>query len=122
MAPEALPGGYRRWITQASRVPPAILPVNLSAQRTRTFDPIIARKVLENKNGFTANNASLVEIYAQAGEKVSLRGTQSRDVADHSRCCRQGDFGPPFAPCELVHPWIDNCRWVPFDRWQEVFR
>ena len=33
-----------------------------------------------------------------------------------------GDFGPPFAPCEVVHPWMDSCTGTALDRWQAVFR
>lgn len=73
MAPEALPSGYRRWITNASKVPPAVLPTNLSAQRHGTFDPDVARQVLTNKNGYTSKGKALVEAYAQRAEKVSTR-------------------------------------------------
>lgn len=30
--------------------------------------------------------------------------------------------GPPFAPCAVVHPWMDSCSWTAVDRWQAVFR
>jgi hypothetical protein len=102
MAPEALPSGYRRWITNASRVAEPCLPVNLSASRTRTFDPAIARKAITWRSGATPRNATLIEAYARSAEK--------------------GDFGPPFAPCEVVHPWNDTCSWTAVDRWQAVFR
>jgi hypothetical protein len=102
MAPEALPPGYRRFVTGASRVAEPSLPVNLSVTRTGTFDPAIARKSLTWKAGATPHNAALIQAYANNADK--------------------GNFGPPFAPCEVVHPWIDNCRWVAVDRWQAVFR
>ncbi|GAA5834813.1 hypothetical protein JCM5353_000676 [Sporobolomyces roseus] len=102
MAPEALPSGYRRWITNASKVSEPCLPVNLSASRTGVFDPSIARKTLEWGRGATGQNAALIEAYAQNGEN--------------------GEFGPPFAPCFVVHPWMDSCRSTAIDRWQVVFR
>ncbi|GAA6038526.1 hypothetical protein JCM8097_004613 [Rhodosporidiobolus ruineniae] len=102
MAPEALPSGYRRWITQASRVSEPCIPVNLSAHREGRFDPDIARRAITWGRGATKTNKVLIEAYAQRGEK--------------------GDFGPPFAPCEVVHPWIESCRWNGVDRWQAVFR
>ncbi|BGP37291.1 hypothetical protein JCM10449v2_001196 [Rhodotorula kratochvilovae] len=102
MAPEALPSGYRRWITQASRVSEPCLPVNLSAYRTRSYDPDTARKAITWGRGATARNAALIEAYAQRGEA--------------------GDFGPPYAPCEVVHPWAETCTWNGVDRWQNVFR
>lgn len=102
MAPEALPSGYRRWITNASKVSEPCLPVNLSASRTGVFDPSIARKTLEWGRGATGQNAALIEAYAQNAEK--------------------GEFGPPFAPCFVVHPWMDSCRSTAIDRWQVVFR
>ncbi|ORY90918.1 hypothetical protein BCR35DRAFT_261329 [Leucosporidium creatinivorum] len=102
MAPEALPSGYRRWVTSASRVAEPCLPVNLSASRFGTFDPEIARKAKEWKAGCTTRNLGLIEEYARNAEK--------------------GDFGPPFAPCEVVHPWTDTCTWTAIDRWQAVFR
>ncbi|KAL8279225.1 hypothetical protein RQP46_008262 [Phenoliferia psychrophenolica] len=78
MAPEALPPGYRRFITGASRVAEPCLPVNLSVTRYGTFDPSEARRALEWKGGATPQNASIIEQYASNAEK--------------------GDFGPPFAP------------------------
>ncbi|GAA5936909.1 uncharacterized protein JCM15063_000098 [Sporobolomyces koalae] len=102
MAPEALPAGYRRWITNASKVSEPCLPVNLAASRTGTFDPATARKALEWGRGATGQNAALIEAYAKGGE--------------------QGNFGPPFAPCYVVHPWMDSCRSTAIDRWQVVFR
>ncbi|KPV76961.1 uncharacterized protein RHOBADRAFT_51936 [Rhodotorula graminis WP1] len=103
MAPEALPSGYRRWITQASRVSEPCLPVNLSAYRTGTFDPDTARKALTWGRGATALSAARIEAYAHAAE-------------------HDGEFGPPFAPCAVVHPWMDSCTWNGVDRWQHVFR
>ncbi|GAA5854706.1 hypothetical protein JCM3766R1_000625, partial [Sporobolomyces carnicolor] len=102
MAPEALPSGYRNWITNASKVSKPCLPVNLTASRTGTFDPTVARETLEWGRGATGQNAALIEAYAQNAEK--------------------GDFGPPFAPCYVVHPFVDSCTSVAVDRWQVVFR
>ncbi|SCV72374.1 BQ2448_3911 [Microbotryum intermedium] len=102
MSPEALPSGYRRWITQASRVAEPCLPLNLAVSRTGHFDPEQARKTITWKSGATPRNAMLIEDYARAAEK--------------------GDFGPPFAPCAAIHPWVDSCSWVAVDRWQAVFR
>ncbi|GAA5973669.1 hypothetical protein JCM11641_005071 [Rhodosporidiobolus odoratus] len=102
MAPETLPSGYRRWILQASRVPEPCLPVHVSAYRTRTFDPNIARQAIDWGRKATDKNRNLIEEYAMRGEK--------------------GDFGPPFVPCEVVHPWTDTCKWTAVDRWQAVFR
>ena len=102
MAPEALPPGYRRFVTGASRVAEPCLPVNLSATRHGYFDPAEARKALLWKGGATPHNAALIEQYAAAADK--------------------GDFGTPFAPCAVVHPWVDTCTWTAVDRWQSVFR
>ncbi|GAA5961120.1 hypothetical protein JCM8115_005835 [Rhodotorula mucilaginosa] len=102
MAPEALPAGYRRWITQASRVSEPCLPVNRSTGRSGIFDPEIALKTLTWGRGATPQNRTLIEAYAKRGEK--------------------GDFGPPFAPCATIHPWADTCTACAVDRWQNVFR
>lgn len=102
LSPEALPAGYRRWVTNASRVAEPCLPINLTTYRHGTYDPEIARQSLTWKSGATALNSVLIEEYARKGEK--------------------GEFGPPFAPCEIVHPWVDTCSWTAVDRWQEVFR
>lgn len=98
MAPEALPPGYRRWITQASvrpfvrscglhvhrlestkaarsqRVSEPCLPVNLSAYRSGTFDPTVARKTLTWGRGATPKNRVLIESYAKKAEMVRLIG------------------------------------------------
>lgn len=102
MAPEALPPGYLRWVTTASRVAEPCLPVNLSAYRTNTFDPAIARSAITWKSGATPRNASIIEEYARKAEN--------------------GDFGECFAPCAVVHPFMDSCVTTFFDRWQSVFR
>ncbi|KAI5474992.1 peroxisomal membrane protein 4 [Pseudohyphozyma bogoriensis] len=102
MAPDTLAPGYRKFITNASGVCPPCLPVNLSTTRHGEFDPVIARQALTWKKKPTSLNATLIEAYAARGEA--------------------GDFGDRFAPCEVVHPWIENCRWVAVDRWQSVFR
>jgi len=72
MAPEALPPGYRNWITNASKVSKPCLPVNLSASRSGTFDPSIARQTLDWGRGATGQNAALIEAYAQNAEKVRI--------------------------------------------------
>lgn len=102
MAPEALPPGYRRFVTGASRVAEPCLPVNLSATRHGVFDPAEARRALAWKGGATPRNAVLIERYAAAADR--------------------GDFGTPFAPCAVVHPWVDSCSWTAVDRWHSVFR
>lgn len=71
MAPEALPPGYRRWVTSASRVAEPCLPVNLEASRYGTFDPDVARKAINWKAGCTERNRGLIEAYARNAEKVS---------------------------------------------------
>ncbi|GAA5884836.1 hypothetical protein JCM6882_007115 [Rhodosporidiobolus microsporus] len=102
MAPEALPSGYRRWITQASRVAEPCLPIQISTSRRGVFDPAIAREAITWGRGATEKNAKWIEEYARRGEA--------------------GDFGPPFVPCEVVHPWMDSCTGTALDRWQAVFR
>jgi hypothetical protein len=31
-------------------------------------------------------------------------------------------FGPPYCPCEAVHPWMDSCLLEQLNRWFSVFR
>lgn len=100
MSPESLPSGYRRFIAGASRVADPCLPINRSTGRYGTFDPNVARQSITWKHGATPRNASLIEQYAQRAEG--------------------GDFGPPFAPCAVIHPWIDSCRWTAVDRFLSV--
>lgn len=85
------------------RVSEPCLPVNLSASRSGTFDPSVARRALTWGRGATPLNAARIEAYAQRAEL-------------------EGDFGPPFAPCEVVHPWMESCVWNGVDRWHHVFR
>lgn len=101
-SPESLPKGYRRWIQQASRVSASGVEVNISTSRHGTFDPAEARKVLDWKGGVTARNRARLESYVAAGER--------------------GEFGPPYAKCEVLHPWLDSCTATALDRWQSVFR
>ena len=61
----------------------------------------MARQCLEWKSGPTPRNARLINAYATRGER--------------------GDFGPPYAPCALIHPWLDSCTVTAADRFQSVF-
>ena len=59
-------------------------------------------QVFKWKQPPTAQNASIITAYVAAAEG--------------------GDFGPPFAPCAVVHPWMDSCGFTALDRWQAVFK
>ena len=83
MAPEALPSGYRNWITNASKVSKPCLPVNLSASRTGTFDPAVARQTLDWGRGATGQNAALIEAYCQNAEKVRVLLQKVESVLDN---------------------------------------
>lgn len=86
MAPEALPSGYRRWITNASKVAEPCLPVNLEASRYGRFDPDVARKAINWKTGATPRNQLLIEQYASNAEKVRERaGLAEGSIADDAR-------------------------------------
>jgi len=103
MSPESLPSSYRAWILNASRVNGESVKLNRSMHRHNTFDPKLARALLSSRQGATARNATLIETLARGAEV-------------------NGDFGPPFAPCELVHPWVDSCSVTALDRFQSVFK
>lgn len=63
---------------------------------------IVLQQIFKWKQPPTPRNASILTAYVAAAEG--------------------GDFGPPFAPCAVVHPWMDSCSWTAVDRWQAVFR
>lgn len=62
---------YNRLIASRSqRVSEPCLPVNLSAYRSGTFDPTVARKTLTWGRGATPKNRVLIESYAKKAEMV----------------------------------------------------
>jgi hypothetical protein len=81
MAPESLPPGYLRWVTNASRVPPPVLPINLARYRKTPLPIDAAHKILARKD-VTSGNRWKIERWIGDAEK--------------------GLLGPPHAPCVVV--------------------
>jgi len=100
--PDSLPGGYRRWITNASRVPPPVLPIDLAlmSRKAVPYDEVVR---LSNWRRITPANKAYLERWLADSKLSSF-------------------INPPHAPCQSVHPWLDSCRAVATERWWDVFR
>ncbi|KZP00217.1 hypothetical protein CALVIDRAFT_494229 [Calocera viscosa TUFC12733] len=99
LRPETIPRGYNEWIQNASKVTKEAVLINRHANREGRFDPAWMR-IQRDRKTTTIGNRDLMNI----------------DIAH----ALKGDFGPPFIPCEAVHPWIDSCLDVPLDRFVAV--
>ncbi|KZT60770.1 hypothetical protein CALCODRAFT_428897 [Calocera cornea HHB12733] len=97
--PETIPRGYNNWIQNASKVTKQAVLINRGAKREGRFDPEWMR-IQRDRKATTVGNRHLLNV----------------DIAK----ALHGDFGPPFVPCEAVHPWIDSCWNVPLDRFMVV--
>ncbi|EIN11011.1 hypothetical protein PUNSTDRAFT_100954 [Punctularia strigosozonata HHB-11173 SS5] len=104
MRPDTLPKSYQNWIQQASRVSPEAININHTIVRERRFDLDVMKKVIDRSDITPSNRTSLIA-------KLQAASSPMNPV-----------FGPPYCPCEVVHPWIDSCLLEQLNRWFSVFR
>ena len=88
-------------IQNASKVPKEAVLVNRSLAREGSFDPSHLQAVISLPTTTAGNRALLA----------------SRILAS-----QEGEYGTRLAPCDITHPWLDNCRHVPLDRFLRVAR
>ncbi|KAJ8591233.1 hypothetical protein M405DRAFT_932274 [Rhizopogon salebrosus TDB-379] len=101
--PETLPRSYTTWLATASGAPTSAIDMVRDLNRTGTFDVQHLDRILKREDLIPANQAAILARKALA---TSL----------------PPDFGPPYAPCAAVHPWIESCMHVPLPRFFTVFK
>lgn len=101
VSPESLPGGYRRWITNASRVPAPVLPINLALHRKTQvpFDDVVR---LANTRKITPRNKAALDRFLAEAQRTPY-------------------IAPQHAPCFMVHPFNDSCTNTQVVRFKDVF-
>ncbi|EMD40278.1 hypothetical protein CERSUDRAFT_79950 [Gelatoporia subvermispora B] len=105
LRPDTLPRSYNHWISTASKVPREAVVIARDLARTGTFQISDIESILQRKNLTESNRAALTTRLASALLPPPAR-----------------DFGPPFGPCEAIHPWLDSCMVVWPERIYLVFR
>jgi len=102
LRPDSIPPAYNNWIQQASRVQRPTISVNRGLVREGRFNPADLQDLVDWKRSTPSNRSSMQERLYRAQEL--------------------DQFGARYGPCYLIHPWIDNCRNVPIDRFLSVFQ
>ncbi|KAI9569230.1 hypothetical protein HD554DRAFT_592086 [Boletus coccyginus] len=97
--PETLPRSYITW----SAAPIAALEMVRDINRTGTFDVSGLDEILTRVDLVPANRTAILARKALATANPS-------------------DFGPPYPPCGVVHPWVESCMAVPSPRLWTVFQ
>jgi len=101
--PDTLPRSYSVWIGQASKIPPPALSMNHDLLQRSVFKLSDMNKVLAHSDITPNNHTVLSSLMALAQSPTP-------------------SYGPPYASCSAVHPCIDSCMAVPFDRFLIVFK
>lgn len=101
LSPETIPREYNNWILSASRVPDFAVQSNRTAVRQRWIEPANVQKAIDYRKATPATKAAMTNLL----EKI-----------------KQGWRPDACIPCEMVHPWCDNCYNTTFRRFFAVFR
>ncbi|KII94245.1 hypothetical protein PLICRDRAFT_100242 [Plicaturopsis crispa FD-325 SS-3] len=103
ISPESLPKWYNQWISNASQLPFDFIEYNVARKRTPNVLPPLknAEKILQWERTTPYHRRTLANMV----DKM-----------------KQGDYGYPFAPCQLTHPHIDSCVWARVDKFRAVFQ
>ncbi|KAF8602661.1 hypothetical protein BDV93DRAFT_557422 [Ceratobasidium sp. AG-I] len=99
LSPDTIPRSYRVWIQKASKVPAEAVSMNHDLVRKGVFN--------------------MEDIKALIAWKRTTPGNRELLVAE-LEAATQGNFGPHFASCAAVHPFLDSCKNVPLDRFLTV--
>ncbi|KAF7432589.1 hypothetical protein PC9H_004531 [Pleurotus ostreatus] len=103
LRPDTLPRSYSSWIGQAAKVPAECVRMNKDLVREGTFDIADVDKLSWRPDITPSNLVKLLELRDRATAPTP-------------------SFGPRHVSCAAVHPAIDSCLSVPFDRFFEVFK
>jgi len=102
LRPDSIPPSYNNWIQTASRVQSSTVAINRGLIREGKFNPTDLQGLVDWKRSTPTNKTNL---------RQRLFDAQELD-----------NWGGRYGPCYLIHPWIDNCRNVPIDRFISVFQ
>ncbi|KAL1704500.1 hypothetical protein EV121DRAFT_280326 [Schizophyllum commune] len=105
MRPEALGLGYANWISQASKVPVLAPHIHRQLARTGTANVADIDKAINLKD-ITPGNVKIL--------------TDLRDLLSSPASASSKASIPPYVPCAVTHPALDNCTAVPLDRFVDV--
>ncbi|KAG8219105.1 hypothetical protein J3R82DRAFT_4871 [Butyriboletus roseoflavus] len=101
--PETLPRSYTTWLSKASGAPIIAIDMVRDINRTGTFDVSGIDQILAREDLAPANRTAIL------ARKALATATPP-------------NFGPPYPPCGVVHPWVESCMAVPLPRLWTVFQ
>ncbi|KAJ3523732.1 hypothetical protein NM688_g8677 [Phlebia brevispora] len=103
LRPDTLDRSYVNWINEAAKIPKECVSMNRDLVRDHMFKMSDIDSVLARKDLMPANRTGLLARKALASQATP-------------------EFGPFYGPCEAVHPALESCMDVPFDRFYAVFK
>ncbi|KAH0840380.1 hypothetical protein J3R83DRAFT_1411 [Lanmaoa asiatica] len=101
--PETLPRSYTAWLSKAAGAPTVAIEMVRDINRTGTLDVSDLDKILAREDIAPGNRTAVL------ARKALATATPP-------------DFGPPYPPCGVVHPWVESCMAVPLPRLWAVFQ
>ncbi|UZJ51618.1 hypothetical protein CBS101457_000938 [Exobasidium rhododendri] len=126
--PHTLPRSYISWITQASHISPAALPIHRDIMHNNRSE---AAKALGHFTDgkvpsplLSTSSSSMMRYPNVAPNKANRRGVTGKNVQGIIDFMKGQEVGKRVShvPCEVVHPWENSHLWSPVDRFVEVVR
>ena len=124
--PHTLPKSYISWITQASHISPAALPVHRDIMATNKSEGSKALSLfIDGKipSPLPTSDGS-IRYPNIPPNKINRRGMTGQNVKKLVDWMKGQEAGEKnhHVPCELIHPWENSHLWSPVDRFVEVTR
>ncbi|KAF8627859.1 hypothetical protein AX15_004206 [Amanita polypyramis BW_CC] len=107
LRPDTLSRPYRSWISEASKVPPECIRMNLGLVKNNTFDVRDLDQICAKPDITPTNLTDLKTL---------------RDQFFSSPPTDTSLYYPRYGPCSAVHPALSSCMSVPLDRFFAVFK
>ncbi|KAF9000326.1 hypothetical protein BDQ17DRAFT_1360047 [Cyathus striatus] len=118
MRPDTLPRSYTSWISQASKVPPQAVKMNMNLVRDHKLD-MADLDTLMARPDIKPNHKSALQSLRDL--TLSLTSPPTSPLVP-SPTGKGTEYYPLYGPCAAVHPAVASCAAVPMDRFWAVFK
>jgi hypothetical protein len=109
-----------RRLAIASGAPTNAIDMVWDLNRTGTFDVQHLDRILKRE---LCSPRTLLDAFLTSRNKDLVPANQATILARKALATSSPpDFGPPYAPCAAVHPWIESCMHVSLPRFFTVFK